>query len=126
MKLRLQANSIRLRLKRSEVEQLVKTGNVAESIVFGSGEGQSLCYGLEMSLKISAVQALRDGTCIVVQVPAEIAFRWARTDEVGIEATQSTGSEDLKILIEKDFACLNDTEEQNADKFPHPRAGTKC
>jgi hypothetical protein len=45
MKLRLQGNSVRLRLTRSEVERLRETGLVEESIEFGSGE--SLVYRLQ-------------------------------------------------------------------------------
>jgi len=32
----------------------------------------------------------------------------------------------LALLIEKDFACLDRSEEDNEDTFPNPNTGTKC
>jgi hypothetical protein len=32
----------------------------------------------------------------------------------------------LQILIEKDFACIDGTDQENADTFPNPLAGLKC
>jgi hypothetical protein len=127
MKLRLQSKSIRLRLKRAEVEHLVKTGCVEEKIVFGSGAGDSFTYVLEASPSVSAPQAHLIKNGILVQVPAESASRWAASDVVGIEAILTVGDgERLQVLVEKDFACLNGSEEQNVDTFPNPLAGTKC
>jgi hypothetical protein len=64
---------------------------------------------------------------IVVQIPAGKAAHWAPSDDMGIEGSQPAGKDDsLQILIEKDFACLNDSEGDNADTFPNPPAGSKC
>jgi hypothetical protein len=64
---------------------------------------------------------------LLVEVPREMAARWATGDEVGMEAKLSVGGgRELHVLVEKDFACLNGTDEQNRDTFPNPLAGTKC
>jgi hypothetical protein len=127
MKLRLQSNSIRLRLKRGEVEQLAKTGCVEEKIIMGGGSEETFHYVLESSHAVATPQAHLKKNGILVQVPAEAVSRWAAGDEVGIEAILPAGDRGkLQVLIEKDFACLNGTEEQNADTFPNPLAGTKC
>ena len=55
MKLRLQGNSVRLRLTRSEVERLRETGLVEESIEFGSGE--LLVYRLQSRREPGSVEA---------------------------------------------------------------------
>ena len=55
MKLRLQGNSVRLRLTRSEVERLRETGLVEESIEFDSGE--SLVYRLQSRREPGPVEA---------------------------------------------------------------------
>jgi hypothetical protein len=53
--------------------------------------------------------------------------KWASTDQVGIEGRQPVDNEtSLQILIEKDFACIDGTDEENADTFPNPLAGLKC
>jgi hypothetical protein len=127
MKLRLQSNSIRLRLKRGEVDQIVKLGRVEESIILGDGEEDVFTYTLESSPKVFAPQASIRKNHILVEVPRETAVRWATGNEVGIEAKLSVGGgRELHVIIEKDFACLNGTEEQNRDTFPNPQAGTPC
>jgi hypothetical protein len=127
MKLRLQFNSIRLRLKRGEIAQLAKLGAIEETIIMG-GEPQDIFrYVLESSAAVSTLGVhLRSGG-VLVQVPAETLIKWATGNEVGIEARLPVGNQGhLHVLIEKDFACLEGIEEENADTFPNPLAGTKC
>jgi len=127
MKLRLQSNSIRLRLKRGEVEQLAKTGRVEEKIIFGTNRDDVFRYLIEVSATVAVPEARCGDRLVVVQVPAEAVAHWASSDDVGMETSQALGDQgQLQVLIEKDFACLNGPEEQNVDTFPHPRAGTKC
>jgi hypothetical protein len=126
MKLRMQSNSIRLRLKQREVDQLAGTGRVEESVSFGEQENV-FRYVLEASSSATKIRAHLKAHGIFVEVPAKEVARWASGNDVGIEFFQRTdGSDQLQILIEKDFACLNGTDEQNADTFPNPLAGTKC
>ena len=126
MKLRFQFNSIRLRLKRSEVEQLVKTGRVEEKIVLGVGAQDIFRYVLESSGSATTlVPEMTDGELKVV-VPLEMAMHWAKGSDVGMEGYLPAGDQPLQILIEKDFACLDRSDVENADTFPHPLAGTKC
>jgi len=125
MKLRLQSNSIRLRLKKGEVAQLIKENIVEETIEFGNG--QALRYCLQVSYNITAPQAYFKQGEILVKVPHEMSTSWALSTQIGIEGTQQVaGQIQLHILIEKDFACLNGNEAQNVDTFPNPLAGTKC
>jgi hypothetical protein len=127
MKLRLQSNSIRLRLKRAEVDLLTKLGRVEEKIAFGGGDDDIFSYTVESSPKVFAPQASMKAGRILVELPIEAATRWATGDDVGIETRLSIGDgRELHVLIEKDFACLNGTEEQNHDTFPNPLTGTKC
>lgn len=127
MKLRLQSNSIRLRLKRGEVDQLAKTFRVEEKIISGDGAGDVFRYVLEASRDVAAPRAHFEAGLILVQVPIEIVQRWASGSDIGIEAKSPAGvGRELHILIEKDFACLNGREEENVDTFPNPLAGTKC
>jgi hypothetical protein len=127
MKLRLQSNSVRLRLKRGEVDQLVKLGQVQETILLGDGEDDQLVYTLESSPKVFAPQVSLKKNHVLVEVPRETAVHWATSEDVAIETRISVGGgHELQVLVEKDFACLNGTDEQNRDTFPHPLAGSKC
>jgi hypothetical protein len=126
MKLRLQSNSVRLRLKRGEVDKLVEAGRVEEIITLGRGRDDVFRYVLESSDTLAEPRAILKNKEVLVQVPSGAVARWASSDEVSIEATQPVNDGELQVLVEKDFACLNGTEEQNIDTFVHPLAGTKC
>ena len=53
-------------------------------------------------------------------------MKWASTDQIGIEGEQPVIHQaNLQILIEKDFACIDGTDDENVDTFPNPLAG-KC
>lgn len=129
MKLRLQANSIRLRLRQSEVARLMKEGAIEESIRFFPGR-DVLTYRLQLSESATTPVASLQGGEVVVEIPAATARRWSGSAaEVGIEAVQPAGAErvnGLAIIVEKDFACLDGSDADNADTFPNPLAGTKC
>ena len=127
MKLRLQPNSIRLRLKRGDVLQLATTGSVEEEIIVGVRPEDVFRYVLESSADVTTPQARLGKNEVLIHVSLEAVTRWANSDQVGIEASLPVGRKgQLQILIEKDFACLNGPEEQNVDTFPNPLAGTKC
>ena len=129
MKLRLQSNSIRLRLKQGEVARLVEKGVVEESIRFFPG-GDELTYRLELSDTAKRILARLKANEVVVEVPAEMARSWAAdAGQISLESTQPAGADAahaLTVLVEKDFACLDGSDAQNADTFPNPLAGTKC
>jgi len=129
MKLRLQANSVRLRLKQGEVKRLIEKGVVEESIRFFPGR-EALTYRLELSEAVAMPTARLKGSEVVVEVPAAAARQWAAdANQVGLESIQPAGADaehGLTLLVEKDFACLDGSDEQNADTFPNPLAGTKC
>lgn len=84
MKLRLQGNSVRLRLARSEVERLRETGLVEESVDFGGGD--LLAYRLQSRLEQGPVETAFGQGIITVSVSKEAAQAWAGSDEVGLYA----------------------------------------
>jgi hypothetical protein len=54
-------------------------------------------------------------------VPLGAVRPWAFTDQISIEGEQPLDSQtSSRILIEKDFACIDGTDEENADTFPNP------
>lgn len=113
MKLRLQGNSLRLRLTRSEVLRLDDHGTVEEAASFRSGG--SLTYRIQSRTGTEPLHADFTGGAITVLIPAETVRAWAAGDEVGLYAQDG----DLRIAIEKDFRCLTRAEEE-PDAYPHP------
>lgn len=126
MKLRVRNNAIRLRLGRSEVERFVSTGHIEEAIEFGPGPGEQFIYALERSGDTETLQAAIDGNRMTISVPDLQAGEWADTDLVGMEAEQQAGGGKLlRVLVEKDFACL-EKRDGDEDAFPHPAAERVC
>lgn len=124
MKLRIKSNSIRLRLLRSEVERFASAGQISEEIEFGTDRSSYLRYSLVTSPEADAVSARFRGNEISIVVPVAIAKNWASSDEVGFESEQSIGSgESLKILVEKDFECVDRPDDPDRDDaFPNPNS----
>lgn len=122
MKLRIQADSIRFRVTPTELHALATRGIVESAIQMGGSTGEQLRYMLESSPKSSSVRLTYASGVIRVTIPESVVRQWASTEQVGIEAVQQvSGDTTLKILIEKDFKCLQPrTDESEVDRFPNP------
>lgn len=122
MKLRIRSNTLRLRLTQSEVERLIASGRVEESTVFAPSS--ALRYALATSDAVTALSASFADGLLEVRVPTPLANTWARGDDVGLSGDVPVeGSPPLKLLVEKDFACLKERPgEDDSDAFPHPKA----
>jgi hypothetical protein len=125
MKLRIKGNSIRLRLSQSEVEEFNSSGFFEETTRLGTATNDVFYYRLQKSEVLNIAAKLEDRR-ILVDIPTEMAGQWALSDQVGMEHYQETGrSEQLRILIEKDFQCLKPRAgEDESDNFPNSEAGT--
>lgn len=119
MKLRIRGNSVRIRLSQTELEQLAE-GGVAEDRVRFSKEAE-LAYRVQVAPD-GAVRADLGPRGVTVTLPKPTLERWLAPAEVSIRAEQQVGEgETLKILVEKDFACLVPREgEDESDLFPNP------
>ena len=118
MKLRIRGNSIRLRLLRGEVAQFGATGAVTETINFGASR---MIYALRASGAVSEVSVNFTDNEIIIVIPNALARDWVESNEVGFEAEQKVSAEEtLKILVEKDFICLDRPDDaDNQDAYPH-------
>jgi hypothetical protein len=115
MKLRIQGNSLRLRLSQKEVARIRDGGHVESFIEFAPG--RSLIYLVENSPNAETMSANFDGRVIRVTIPMHQMTDWVESDRVGIEARSQTG---VQLLVEKDFQCLHRSVEQEPDAYPHP------
>lgn len=117
MKLRIQGNSLRLRLSRKEVAQLHDRRVVECQIEFSPG--RALAYAVRSSSETTTFSASFDGQSIVVCVPATIVTRWAEGEQVSIEGPAESA---VQLLIEKDFQCMHKPGHQDPDAYPNPLA----
>lgn len=123
MKLRIRDNSIRLRLTRAEVDAVSSEGVVKARVSLPGGSG--LDYILESSSDTERPMARFTEVALTVMVPEAVVNQWASSEQVSIAADETLDDGDLlKILVEKDFACLALREgEDETDMYPHPQEG---
>lgn len=116
MKIRILGNSLRFRLKKSELTIFAEERKFSDKIVFGENE---LIYSLKYSNEETIHCYFLDNE-IVVSIPKNIATNWVNTDLVSLKNDISSPI----ILIEKDLKCTSytcvETEDQQKDSFPNP------
>jgi len=116
MKLRLTKNSIRIRVRKSELSILSEKELIEESISFPTKT--TFNFGLKTSVDSLNVSASMANNNLKVFIPKQIANNWINSNEVGIETyTDLEGEEQLHILIEKDFPCKDRPKEDKSDTF---------
>lgn len=119
MKIRIKDNSIRLRLTQGEVSTFEKTSKVTASTSFLNDT--TLTYSLIWSNDENYSAELKDNH-IEVKVPKTDGKAWLEPTQVGMEQLLELKNGDhLRILVEKDFACLTErVDEDESDNFPNP------
>jgi len=116
MKLRCTENSIRIRIRKSELDQLAQTKRVEEKIHFGNQI--VLTFALSINETMQQVNATLLDNNLVVSLPKNAANEWINSNQVGIEVNKEIAdNESLHILIEKDFPCLDRENEDKSDTF---------
>ena len=123
MKIRIKGNFVRYRLTQTEVMTLGETGYLAEETRFGPEASQTFVYAIEAKNGIESLQAAFDGGRITLFIPADAAKIWHIEDRVGFRnEVQVAPGVTLGLLLEKDFACIDDTNEDQSDNYPNPKA----
>lgn len=123
MKLRIKGNSLRLRVSRSELDRLISGDRIEETIRFASEPDAKLTYVLESAAGIASTTVRYSQQRITVVIDHDQLLIWSEADKVGIHASVEVGSnERLELIVEKDFACLDGSDEQNEDAFANPHA----
>lgn len=116
MKIRIKDNSVRFRLTQSEVALLGQTGSVSCITEFVN---RPLLYTIESTvdheISISFIE-----NQITLKMPDENVKEWISTDRVGFDGQSGV----VKVLIEKDFVCIDNSAEDQSDNYPNPNI--KC
>lgn len=123
MKIRIKGNFVRYRLTQTEVRILSEGGTLSESTCFGPMEGQTFVYALETKAGIEGLEASFENQKMTLFLSAESAKTWHSDERVGFEnKLEVAPGVFLGLLLEKDFVCLDDTHEDQTDKYPNPNA----
>ncbi len=116
MKLRIKGNSIRLRLTRDEVYELVHQGEVMETCVVLN---KKFIYGVKQTVSANLRAVIEDNE-IIVFIPMLKLEDWDENELVGFTETTIEG---LTLIVEKDFKCLEERESEDESKlYPNPNA----
>ncbi|WP_318312637.1 DUF7009 family protein [Flagellimonas crocea] len=123
MKIRIKGDSIRYRLTKTEVETFCDTGIFEEKTHFGTNVFR---YVLKAKEGISVMEADFDHNTITLFVPDAERHTWASSERVGYQNMMPLGNgKELALLLEKDFACMDKTSEDQSDNYPNPKIDSK-
>ena len=118
MKIRIRGNKVRYRLTRSEVARLADIGFLEEKTDFGNA---FLTYAIRKDDKVAELEATFEHNTITLIVPSSFANAWPLNDTIGIEnSRQLSGTGSLNLLLEKDFVCLDHSDEDQTDNYANP------
>jgi hypothetical protein len=127
MKMRIKGNSLRLRITRSELARLDAGECVVETTKLSAAQNGTLSYSLKGDASVDEMTVNYQPGRIDVLVPVAEMRAWCGNDEVGVYAVLDVGDgESLEFSVEKDYACLDRSVEDNEDTFANPRAGKAC
>jgi|SRR5690606_22576273 len=112
MKLRIKGNSLRYRLTKSEVARLWLEGALEERAAFS---GNTLVYAI-VRVESDVLTADFVKNRIVLHMPKTMIDELYHTDQVGFDNDAGP----VRLLVEKDFVCLDNTEEDQSDHYPNP------
>ena len=116
MKIRCEQNSVRFRLRKSELVQLKAEQWLKTALHLPNGQ----VFSWELSLQQGQDPAVNflDGS-LRLALPQAEALHWMDAEEmVGLEYFQPLGEgQALHILVEKDFPCKGRTDEDSSDFF---------
>ena len=118
MKIRIKGNSIRLRLSKTDVAKLGTTGWLEEQTSFGKNKFAYALKAVDNGNELSA--SFDDGT-ITMFIPKILIKDWPVNNIVGFDSTlKLTETDSLYLLVEKDFACIDETVEDQTDNYENP------
>lgn len=116
MKLRTTHNSIRIRIRKSEIAALQQNGVVEESIQFPTQV--VFKFALKISADADQLNATLQNNYLVLTLPKNQANQWFNTNQVEMETNISLNNgAQLHMLVEKDFPCLDRPDEDKSDTF---------
>lgn len=112
MKIRIKGSSLRYRLTKSDVAKLGSEGYLEEHTAFA---GKTLIYTI-VTTNNNTLTADYIGNKIVLNMPKIMVDELNNTDKVGFDDRNGP----VSLLVEKDFTCLDQVEEDQSDNFPNP------
>jgi hypothetical protein len=125
MKLRIRGNSIRVRMDRKDLAELLEWGRATDAIRFGPGADGTLTYAVEVGpAPRQRPHAAYTAGHLRLTIDPDDAEAWSREERVGFYHDQAVEGGVVRVILEKDFACLEQRsvpEPEDAWAFPTRR-----
>jgi hypothetical protein len=126
MKLRLKGNSIRIRLDRRDIERLIDERYVDDAVRFGPGLAFSYAVEIGPAPRGCPKAQYTEGR-LTIQIDRDDAEEWFAGDRVGFDHQQPVDGGVVRVLLEKDFACIDrPLGEEPDDAYAFPNPSTAC
>lgn len=123
MKIRIKGNSIRLRLTKTDVQNLKTHSYIEETTTIGTQ--QVFKYALKIDDEKEQISAYFNDNKITIYLSKTEANIITDTAEITVKGSQKNGEEkDLLLLVEKDLECLDSTSEDQSDMYENTK--TNC
>jgi hypothetical protein len=114
MKIRIRGNSIRYRLDKKDIEVLQIEQQVSETTPIGAAS-------LHFAITAGAPSIVLEQNTVTLYVPAQQLKTWILTEQVGFSMElPNPDNTSLHILVEKDFKCLTERNEDETMAFDNP------
>ena len=124
MQLRIQSNSIRIRMDRKDLRELIERGRVVDVLRFGPGSHHTFTYAVVVkAASPGCPRAHYHAGLLVVTIDPTDAIAWFEGDRVGFNHEHAVAGGTIRVILEKDFACLDRQardESEDALAFPNP------
>jgi hypothetical protein len=118
MKIRIKDNSIRYRLTKTEVKQLCTQYFITSQTVLASN---TLTYNIQVQDNIENLSADFVANTITLFFPKVDADAWYENEIITHQHTIKTiNGSLLKLVLEKDFVCLDHSDEDQSDNYANP------
>jgi archaellin len=114
MKIRIRGNSIRYRLDKKDIEILQVEQQVSETTTIGPAS-------LHFTITAGSASITLEQNTLTLYVPAQQLKTWILTEQVGFSLElPNPDNTQLQILVEKDFKCLTERNEDETMAFENP------
>ena|SRR5262245_63507888 len=131
MKLRIRRNSVRVRMDRRDLAELIEQGRIGRGsarvidvLRFGPGSAHTFTYAVMIgAAPPGCPRADYASGLLVLTIDPVAAQLWAEGDRVGFDEEQAVDGGTVRVILEKDFACLDrpaEDAEEDAWAFPNP------
>tara|TARA_R110002126_G_scaffold154722_7_gene301788 strand:- start:981 stop:1346 length:366 start_codon:yes stop_codon:yes gene_type:complete len=119
MKIRIKGDSIRFRLTQTEVQELSENGKIYDNTNFGNLKFR---YGVVLNKNMKNLSVRFENNGIILEMPDSKGKYWYSNDIITYDHNFKTSDKnEIYLLLEKDFTCLDNTIEDQSDNYPNPK-----